>query len=272
MSMNRELCSIVLFTIPAELISCLENTYSGKDGCVVDRNRGMRSEERQERATLTIVEPGDRMHKEHWLRRVKELAYGALAWLSELFDEMYSVIGGPPIPPERPLKASLLMTLYTVRNKRIFCEQLDYNLLFRWFLYMDVAGTSFEHSTFSRNRTRLLEHYVAREVFSRVVVQPCSLQLLSGGHFTLNGTLVEAWASQPRQQRPAQLTYEPGNPTGNFHGERRSNATHQSTTDLEAKLPKKGAGKEAKLCYSANALMEKRNGLLLEFTVEPSDG
>ena len=141
---------------------------------------------------------------------------------------------------------------------------------------MDVAEPSFDHSTFSRNRARLLEHDVAREFFTRVVAQARSLQLLSDEHFTVDGTLVEAWASlksfKRKDQGPQPPPDDPGNPTVNFHGERRSNATHQSTTDPEAKLAKKGGGKEAKLCYSANALMENRNGLLIEFAVEPADG
>jgi transposase len=236
----------------------------------------MRGEGRRQRAMLTIMEPGDRVPREHPLRRVKRLADAALAQLSPLFDEMYSAIGRPSIPPERLLKASPLMALYTVRSERLFCEQLDYNLLFRWFLEMDVAEPSFEHSTFSRNRVRLLEHDVAREFFTRVVAQARSMQLLSDEHFTVDGTLVEAWASlksfKPKGQAPSEPPDDPGNPTVNFHGERRSNATHQSTTDPEAKLARKGAGKEAKLCYSANALMENRNGLLIEFAVEPADG
>jgi transposase len=236
----------------------------------------MRGEERRQRAMLTIMEPGDRVPKEHPLRRVKELADAALAQLSPLFDEMYSVIGRPSIAPERLLKASLVMALYTVRSERLFCEQLDYNLLFRWFLDMDVAEPSFDHSTFSRNRTRLLEHDVAREFFTHVVARARSLQLLSDEHFTVDGTLVEAWASlksfKRKDQGPQPPPDDPGNPTVNFHGERRSNATHQSTTDPEAQLAKKGPGKEAKLCYSANALMENRNGLLIDFAVEPADG
>ena len=155
----------------------------------------MRGEERRQRLMLMIMEPGDRVPREHPLRRVKELADAALAQLSPLFDEMYSAIGRPSIPPERLLKASLLMALYTVRSERMFCEQLDYNLLFRWFLDMDVAEPSFDHSTFSRNRARLLEHDVAREFFTRVVAQASGLQLLPDEHFTVDGTLVEAWAS-----------------------------------------------------------------------------
>ena len=132
----------------------------------------MRGEERRQRAMLMVMEPGDRVPKEHPLRRVKELADAALGQLSPLFDEMYSPIGRPSLPPERLLKASLLMALYTVRSERMFCEQLDYKLLFRWFLDMDVAEPSFDHSTFSRNRARLLEHDVAREFFTRVVRAP----------------------------------------------------------------------------------------------------
>src|SRR6202140_5471816 len=236
----------------------------------------MRGEERRQRAMLMIMEPGDRGPKEHPLRRIKEVADAALTQLSPVFDEMYSEIGRPSIPPERLLKASLLMALYTVRSERMFCEQLDYNLLFRWFLDMDVAEPSFDHSTFSRNRARLLEHDVAREFFTRVVAQARSLQLLSDQHFTVDGTLVEAWASlksfKPRHQGSTQPPDDPGNPTVNFHGERRSNATHQSTTDTEAKLAKKGAGKEAKLCYSANALMENRNGLLVNTRLTQASG
>ena len=236
----------------------------------------MRGEERRQRAMLMIMAPGDRVAGEHPLRRVKELADAALTRLSPLFDEMYSAIGRPSIPPERLLKSSLLMALHTVRSERLFCEQLDYNLLFRWFLDMDAAEPSFDHSTFSRNRARLLEHEVAGEFFRAVVKQAQSLKLLSDEHFTVDGTLVEAWASLKSFKRKdagaGAPPDDPGNPSVNFHGERRGNATHQSTTDPEAKLAKKGAGKEAKLCYSANALMENRNGLLIEFAVEPADG
>jgi IS5 family transposase len=158
----------------------------------------------------------------------------------------------------------------------MFCEQLDYNLLFRWFLDLDLSEASFDHSTFSRNRARLLEHDVARQFFARVVAQAHSLQLLSDEHFTVDGTLVEAWASlksfKRKGQQSSQPPGDPGNPTVNFHREHRSNLTHQSTTDPEAMLAKKGPGKEAKLCYSANALMENRNGLLIAFAVEPADG
>jgi IS5 family transposase len=185
-------------------------------------------------------------------------------------------VGRPSIPPERLLKASLLMALYTVRSERLLCEQLDYNFLFRWFLDLEVDEAGFDHSTFSRNRERLLEHDVAGEFFAGVVAQAGALKLLSDEHFTVDGTLVEARASLKSFRRndgkPTEPPDDPGNPTVNFHGERRSNATHQSTTDPEARLAKKGAGKEAKLCYSANALMENRHALLVDFQVESADG
>src|SRR5207244_7933987 len=139
----------------------------------------MRAEERRQRAMLMIMEPGDRVPKEHPLRRVKELADAALTQLSPLFDEMYSEIGRPSIPPERLLKASLLMALYTVRSERMFCEQLDYNLLFRWLLDMELDEPSFDHSSFSANRKRLLEREVAGQFFRQTVAQAHALGLLS---------------------------------------------------------------------------------------------
>src|SRR5271169_561293 len=228
----------------------------------------MRGEERRQRLMLMIMEPGDRVPKEHPLRRVKELADAALAQLSPLFDEMYSAIGRPSIPPERLLKASLLMALHTIRSERMFCEQLGYNFLFRWFLDLEADEASFDHSTFSRNRARLLEHAVADEFFRAVVAQARALQLLSDEHFTVDGTLIEAWASLKSFKRkdagPSEPPDDSGNPTVNFRTERRSNATHQSTTDPEARLARKGPGKEARLCYSANALVENLNTILID--------
>src|SRR5271170_3844614 len=236
----------------------------------------MRGENGRQRAILVVFDAEQRVPKNHPLRRIKALADAALAQLSTRFDKMYSAVGRPSIPPERLLKASLLMALHTIRSERMFCEQLGYNFLFRWFLDLEADEASFDHSTFSRNRARLLEHAVADEFFRAVVAQARVLQLLSDEHFTVDGTLIEAWASLKSFKRkdagPQEPPDDPGNPTVNFRGERRANATHQSTTDSEAKLAKKGAGKEAKLCYSANALMENRNGLLIEFAVEPADG
>src|SRR6516164_6520902 len=236
----------------------------------------MRGEGRRQRSMLMMMDLEQRVPKEHPLRRIKQLTQAVLEELSATFDRMYSAIGRPSIPPERLLKASLLMALYTVRSERLFCEQLDYNLLFRWFLDLEMDEPSFDHSTFSRNRARLLEHEVAGQFFRAVVEQARRLRLLSDEHFTVDGMLIEAWASlksfKRKDAKPSPPPDDPGNPTVNFHGERRSNATHQSTTDPDATLAKKGAGKEAKLCYAANALMENRNTLLLDFQVEPADG
>ena len=236
----------------------------------------MRGEERRQRSMLLVVNLEERIPREHPLRRIKQMAELALKDLSPIFDEIYSVLGRPSIPPERLLKASLLMALYTIRSERMFCEQLDYNLLFRWFLNLELDEPSFDHSSFTANRKRLLGRAIAGEFFRQIVVQAQTLGLLSNEHYTVDGTLVEAWASlksfKRKGQKPGAGPDDPGNPTVNFHGEHRSNATHQSTTDPEALLARKGKGKEAKLCYSANALVENRNSLLIDFQVEPADG
>jgi transposase len=236
----------------------------------------MRGADKRQRAMLVVMNLEQRIPQGHPLRRIKALADAALKELSPVFDAMYSVVGRPSIPPERLLKSSLLMALYSVRSERLFCEQLDYNFLFRWFLDLEADEASFDHSTFSRNRARLLEHTVADAFFRAVVAQARGLNLLSDEHFTVDGTLVEAWASPKSFKRrapgPSAPPDDPGNPTVNFRGERRRNATHQSTTDPEAQLARKGKGKEARLCYSANALMENRHALLVDFQVEPADG
>src|SRR5262249_24124938 len=180
----------------------------------------------------------ERIPAEHPLRRIKAMANAALKELSPFFDQMYSALGRPSIPPERLLKASLLMALHTIRSERMFCEQLDYNLLFRWFLDMELDELSFDHSSFSTNRGRLVKREVAGEFFRRIVAQAQALGLLSNEHFTVDGTLIEAWASlksfKRKDQKPDGGPDDPGNPTVNFHSEQRSNTTHQSTTDPEA--------------------------------------
>jgi transposase len=182
----------------------------------------------------------------------------------------------PSIPPERLLKAQLLMALYTVRSERQLCEQIAYNLLYRWFLDMDMIEPAFDATVFTKNRDRLLEHNVAGEFFRAVVEQARADRLMSSDHFTVDGTLIEACASlksfknKDVSKRPP--PDDPGNPTVDFHGEKRSNETHASTTDPEAKLARKSKGKEAKLCFSAHALMENRNGLLVDLRVAEADG
>jgi transposase len=228
---------------------------------------------------LCLLSPEERVPREHPLRQIKKLADAALRELEVTFAAMYSSIGRPSIPPERLLKTTLLMALYSVRSERQFCEQLDYNLLFRWFLDMDMVEGSFDASSFSKNRRRLMVHDVAKLFFGAVVGQAKQAGLISAEHFSADGTLIEAWASLKSFKPKAESSKDeqpppddPGNPTVDFHGEKRSNETHESTTDPEAKLMRKGPGKEAKLSFSAHALMENRNGLLVDFRVAEANG
>ena len=226
---------------------------------------------------LAFVDLESRVPADHPLRTIKALADEALARLSPEFDRMYAAVGRPSIPPERLLKASLLIALYTVRSERAFCEELEYNLLFRWFLDIDLVERSFDPTVFTKNRKRLLEHGVGQALFDEVVLEADQHGLLSDEHFTVDGTLIEAAASlksfKPRDGDPPPTTdADPGNPSVDFHGERRSNATHQSTTDQESRLLRKGKGKEAKLVFMAHALMENRNGMLMDFQVTEATG
>jgi len=227
---------------------------------------------------LSLLSPEQRVPQKHPLRAVKALAEAALSELSPVFDEMYSAVGRPSIPPERLLKASLLMALYTVRSERMFCEQLDYNLLFRWFLDMNMEEASFVPTVFTKNRERLLKHNVASQFFGLIVEQARAAGLMSDEHFTVDGTLIEAWASlksfRRKDEKPGDRPPpdDKGNPTVDFHGEKRSNETHESKTDPESRLARKGHGKEAKLAYSQHALMENRNGLLVELQIATATG
>jgi len=237
----------------------------------------MRGRQDSQVTMLTFVNPETRVPPNHPLRMIKRLADEALAALSPEFDRMYAQVGRPSIPPERLLKASLLIALYSVRSERAFCEELDYNILFRWFLDMDLMEPSFDPTSFTKNRERLLRHRVGRELFDEVAAGAHERGLLSDEHFTVDGTLIEAAASlksfkRKDGDRPAEPPDDPGNPSVDFHGEKRGNATHQSTTDSEARLFRKGRGKEAKLVFMAHALMENRNGLLVDFQVTPATG
>jgi transposase len=220
---------------------------------------------------LCLVSPEGRVRPDHPLREVKVLADAALATLSPLFDEMYAVGGRPSVPPERLLKSMLLMAFYSVRSERLFCEQLDYNLLFRWFLDMDMLEDSFDPSTFTKNRQRLMEHEVAAEFFGAVLGQARDEGLVSREHFSVDGTLIEAWASM-KSFRPKGQDDADNNGWGDFKGQRRSNDTHESKTDPEARLLRKGRGREAKLCFTGHALMDNRNGLLVDLRVSQADG
>jgi transposase len=226
---------------------------------------------------FSYVSPEQRVPADHPLRRVKKLADSALLKLSSEFDGMYSRLGRPSIPPESLLKAQLLMALYSVRSDRLFCESLEYNILFRWFLDIDMDAPSFDASSFSKNRQRLIDHAIGQRFLAEIVEIARQAELLSDEHFTVDGTLIEAWASlksftnvETKQTRSSDD--DPSNPTVNFHGEQRRNSTHRSTTDADARLARKGSGKEAKLSYSGHILMENRHGLCVDIQIEQATG
>jgi transposase len=237
----------------------------------------MRGEDEKQGGVVCVIVMEQRVPQDHPLRKIRDITDRVLKELSPVFDAMYSRVGRPSVPPERLLKSMLLMALYTVRSERLFCEQLSYNLLFRWFLDMDLESAAFDASTFSKNRDRLLEHDVAGQFFRRVVEEARRAGVMSDDHFTVDGTLIEAWASlksfRPKKAtKPETPPDDPGNPTVNFHGEKRSNDTHASTTDPEAKLARKGNGKEAKLCFHGHGLTENRNGLLVDVRITEANG
>jgi len=225
---------------------------------------------------LAVIDLEARVPLDHPLRTIKPIADLALAELSPEFEHMYAKVGRPSIPPERLLKSSLLIALYSVRSERAFCEELDYNLLWRWFLDMGLMEASFDPTVFTKNRQRLLEHQVGQGLFDEVVIAAREQGLLSDEHFTVDGTLIEAAASlksfKPKDGDPPGDDGDKGDPWVDFRGEKRSNATHQSTTDPQARLMRKGKGKEAKLMFMAHALMENRNGLLVDFQVGEATG
>lgn len=231
----------------------------------------MRGKSPQQPSLLALVSVESRVPRNHPLRSIKPLVDEVLRGLSPTFDEMYSGVGRPSVPPERLLKASLLMALHGIRSERQFCEQLAYNMLFIWFLDMDLSESAFDASTFSKNRDRLLEHDVARMFFDGVVALADDRRLLSEEHFSADGTLVEAWASL-KSYRPKTSDGSDSNAWADFRGEKRSSETHESVTDPEAKLYRKGRGKEAKLSYMAHALMENRNGLVVDMELTEATG
>jgi len=192
------------------------------------------------------------------------------------FDAVYASSGRPSIAPEKLLRALLLQVLYTVRSERLLMEQLDYNFLFRWFVGLNIDDPVWDVTVFTKNRERLLVAEVAQGFFNAVLDQAGARGLLSNEHFTVDGTLIEAWAGHKsfkrkgdNQQTPPD---DPGNPSVDFHGERRTNATHQSTTDPEARLARKGSGKEAKLCYAGHVQMDNRHGLVVNTRMTQASG
>ncbi len=209
------------------------------------------------------------------MRAIRAMADQALAKMSARFDKMYAKTGRPSIPPEKLLRAQLIQMLYSVRSERLLMEEIDYSLLFRWFVGMNLDEPVWDVTVFTKNRNRLLEGDVAREFLCAVVSQAREKNLTSDEHFTVDGTLIEAWASLKSFQRKDEKKGppdDPGNPTVNFHGEKRTNQTHESSTDPDALLARKGNGKEAKLSYNGNLLTENRNGLIVNTEVFQANG
>lgn len=206
----------------------------------------------------------DFVPKTHQLRDMRELIDQALTSLNDLFDGMYSTYGKPSIPPERLLRASFLQVLYTIRSERQLCEQITYNMLYRWFVGLELEDVMWDHSTFSKNRDRLLEHKVITEFFEQVLLMARERQLLSDEHFSVDGTLVDAWASH-KSFRPKDDNDQLGSGTRekDFREEKRNNKTHESTTDPDAELMKKSKGKEARLSYGVHHIMENRNCIVV---------
>src|SRR5437016_2977014 len=228
----------------------------------------MRGPDTQQSAMFSYLSPEKRVPAGHPLRRIREMVDKALKVLSPSFEEMYSAFGRPSIAPEKLLRALLLQVLYTIRSERLLMEQLEYNLLFRWFIGLDMDEAVWVPTVFSKNRDRLLAGDIAEKFFAQVLEQARDAKLLSDEHFSVDGTLIEAWASQKSFQKKEGDGPKPkddaGNPTVDFHGEKRSNDTHESTTDSDARLARKSSGHEAKLAYCGNVLIENRNGLVVD--------
>jgi transposase len=236
----------------------------------------MRGHDQQQNHVFSYISPEQRVRKDHPLRPIRTMVDEILKQLSRQFSRMYAKVGRPSIPPEQLLRAQLLQMLYSVRSERLLMEEIDYNILFRWFVGLNLDDAVWDATVFTKNRDRLLEAEVAKEFLARVVAQARERGWTSDEHFTVDGTLLEAWAGaksfQRKDNEDSSPPDDPGNPTVDFHGEKRSNQTHQSKTDPDALWARKGAGKEAKLSYSGNLLVENRHGLILSSLVWEATG
>jgi len=235
----------------------------------------MRGADQRNDTLFSYVRPDSRVPTNHPLRAIRRITDIALASLSDRFDAMYSEIGRPSIPPEKLLRALLLQAFYSIRSERQLMEQMDYNLLFRWFVGLSVDEPVWVPTVFSKNRERMLEGDIAAAFMDAVLNQDEVKGLLSTEHFSVDGTLIQAWASMKSFRRKDGNDEPPGpgrNGTRDFHEETRSNETHASTTDPDARLARKGAGKEAKLSFTGHLLMENRNGLVVDTRLTPATG
>lgn len=225
---------------------------------------------------FSYVDLEARVRSDHPLRSIRAIVDDALASLESEFAPLYSQVGRPSIPPEKLLRAMLLQAFYSIRSERQLMERIEFDLLFRWFVGLGIDDLAWDHSTFSKNRDRLLEGDIAAKLLSAVLAQPRVKRLLSSDHFSVDGTLIEAWASIKSFKRKDGSGEPPSdggrNAEADFRGEKRSNATHASTTDPDARLYRKGPGKEAKLCFMGHALMENRSGLLVGTCLTRADG
>jgi transposase len=235
----------------------------------------MRGTDLQQGGMFSYVSLESRVPQNHPLRGIKELLDEALEGMSRDFERVYASEGRPSIPPERLVRASTLQILYSIRSERLLCEQLDYNLLFRWFVGLSIDEGIWDHSTFTKNRDRLIEAKVARKLLRRIVRRAGAARLLSNEHFSVDGTLIESWAAVKSMRRRDGKDEPPGpgrNPSVNWHGQKRSNETHVSPKDPEAKLFCKGRGQAAKLCYMGHTLMDHRHGLIVDVEVTEASG
>jgi transposase len=229
----------------------------------------MRGVDDRSGSLFSYVDLESRIPQAHPLRAIRLIVNSALVDLCAEFEGLYSPLGRPSIPPEKLLRASLLQAFYTIRSERQLMERLDFDLLFRWFVGLGIDDEVWDHSVFSKNRDRLLEAEIAAKLLAAILTQPEVKRLLSSDHFSVDGTLVEAWASL-KSFKPKSDSEEPPRSGGgrneevDFHGEKRSNQTHASTSDPDAMLYRKGLGMEAKLCFIGHALMENRNGLFVD--------
>lgn len=234
----------------------------------------MRGDVTQQAEMLSPQTPDSFVPPDHPIRLIKSIVDRVLRDLSPIFSKMYAAKGRPSIPPEHLLKALLLKSLYSVRSERQLCERIHYDLLFKWFLDLNISSPAFDPTSFTKNRERLLEHDVAREFFAAVLAEAGRRQLLSSEHFTVDGTLLEAWASMKSVRPRDDGSSPPGgkNPSIDFRGTRRSNLTHASTTDPDARLARKGDGQPARLCYAGHALMENRTGIITDILITQATG
>ena len=226
---------------------------------------------------FSYVDLEARVRRDHPLRAIRTIVNEALSALEREFAALYSPIGRPSIPPEKLLRAMLLQAFYSIRSERLLMERLEYDLLFRWFVGIGVDDAAWDHSVFSKNRDRLLEGDIAAKFLAAVLAQPKVTKLLSSDHFSVDGTLIEAWASMKSVKRKDGSGEPPAqgggrNAEADFHGQKRSNDTHASTTDPDARLYRKGKGKETKLCFIGHGLMENRHGLLVDACLTLADG